>query len=515
MDDLSAQRQLHAGEAPAIVGPAAARHVLNPLRLVWRTISCKTDHGRLTHDVPITPIMEIPMKTTRFTALAVATLFTVALSPVLAQAGCPLAALCSHCTTSETAGKNIVETASAAGKFNTLIAAAKAAGLAETLQGEGPFTVFAPMDEAFAKLPKGTVESLLKPENKDKLAAILKYHVVPGNVKLAKALEAGQGKTVLGPSLTFKFADGRVKIGTANLVTADIAASNGTIHVIDSVLLPPGPPAEASGPAKARKLVELAIERGVPLFNAGQTEACKAVYEVTAEALVDMPASTLPTNDRDKLTGALAQIKDQASARDQAWTLRHALESVYGSLDEPATVRASAEAFHPIKEAEMPKGFPDYTPVGQIEVKRYPAYRKATASGMAEFWTLFNHIKQNHVAMTAPVEMDYGDPQLQKPTERSMSFLYGKADEGTAGKQGAVVVNDVPAMTVVSTGCKGNRTSSSVAEARGKLVDYLAEHKDEYIAAGPVRVMAYNSPFVPRDKNFFEVQIPVKVVKAD
>ena len=140
----------------------------------------------------------------------------------------------------------------AAGKFNTLIAAAKAAGLAGTLQGEGPFTVFAPTDEAFAKLPKGTVESLLKPENKDKLAAILKYHVVPGNVKLAKALEAGQGKTVLGPSLGIKFEDGRVKIGTANLVTADIAASNGTIHVIDSVLLPPAPPAEASGPAKAR-----------------------------------------------------------------------------------------------------------------------------------------------------------------------------------------------------------------------------------------------------------------------
>ena len=106
--------------------------------------------------------------------------------------------------------------------------------------------MFAPTDEAFAKLPKGTVESLLKPENKDKLAAILKYHVVPGNVKLAKALEAGQGKTVLGPSLAIKFADGRVKIGTANLVTADIAASNGTIHVIDSVLLPPAPPAEAS-----------------------------------------------------------------------------------------------------------------------------------------------------------------------------------------------------------------------------------------------------------------------------
>ena len=200
-------------------------------------------------------------------------------------------------------------------------------------RANGPFTVFAPTDEAFAKLPKGTVESLLKPENSDKLAAILKYHVVPGNVKLAKALEAGQGKTVLGPSLAIKFADGRVKIGTANLVTADIAASNGTIHVIDSVLLPPAPPAEASGPAKARKLVELAIERGVPLFNAGQTEACKAVYEVTAEALVNMPAPTMTADSREKLTAALAKVKEQTSAKEQAWTLRHALDDVYDILD--------------------------------------------------------------------------------------------------------------------------------------------------------------------------------------
>jgi transforming growth factor-beta-induced protein len=266
------------------------------------------------------------------TTFAAISLLALAISPAPVKGGCLLEALCGHCTANETTPKNIVESASSAGKFNTLIAAAKAAGLVETLQGEGPFTVFAPTDEAFAKLPKGTLESLLKPENKGKLAAILKYHVVAGNVKLAKALDAGQGKTVLGPSLGIKFSDGRVKIGTANLVTADITASNGTIHVIDSVLLPPAPPAEASGPAKAHKLVELAIERGVPLFNAGQTEACKAVYEVTAEALVNLPASTLTTNDREKLSGALAQIKEQTSSKEQAWTLRHALDAARENL---------------------------------------------------------------------------------------------------------------------------------------------------------------------------------------
>jgi hypothetical protein len=175
----------------------------------------------------------------------------------------------------------------------------------------------------------------------------------------------------------------------------------------------------------------------------------------------------------------------------------------------------TAEEFTPIKEAEMPAGFPTYTPVGKIEMKNYPAYRKATASGMSEFWTLFRHIKENRVQMTAPVEMDYGDPTAAKSKERSMSFLYEKPDQGDAGKQGAVEVSDVPAMTVVSIGCRGNQTTAAIAEAREKLMKFLDDKKDEHTVAGPLRVMGYNSPFVPRDKNFFEVQIPVKAAKAE
>lgn len=171
---------------------------------------------------------------------------------------------------------------------------------------------------------------------------------------------------------------------------------------------------------------------------------------------------------------------------------------------------ANGEEFKPIKEAEMPKGFPGYTPVSQIEVKQYPAYRKASASGMGEFWKLFRHIKQNDVQMTAPVEMDYGDPHAAKSRERSMSFLYERPDQGSTGKQGSVEVVDVPAMTVVSIGCRGERTTAAIAEARAKLVKWLGEKKGDYVPAGPMRVMGYNSPFVPRDKNFFEVQIPVK-----
>ena len=133
--------------------------------------------------------------------------------------------------------QTIVQVATGAGQFDTLVAAVKAAGLAETLSGDGPFTVFAPTDEAFAKLPKGTVEDLLKPENKEKLAGILTYHVVPGKV-MAADVKAGKVKTVNGKEATVKVDGDDVMIGKAKVVKTDIAASNGVIHVIDTVLLP-------------------------------------------------------------------------------------------------------------------------------------------------------------------------------------------------------------------------------------------------------------------------------------
>ena len=133
---------------------------------------------------------------------------------------------------------DIVDTAVAAGSFNTLVAAVKAAGLVETLKGEGPFTVFAPTDEAFAKLPKGTVEDLLKPENKETLQAILTYHVVPGRVMAKDVVKLESAKTVQGNAVTIKTKDGAVMIDGANVVKTDIETSNGIIHVIDAVILP-------------------------------------------------------------------------------------------------------------------------------------------------------------------------------------------------------------------------------------------------------------------------------------
>jgi uncharacterized surface protein with fasciclin (FAS1) repeats len=133
--------------------------------------------------------------------------------------------------------KSIVSVASEAGQFKTLVAAIQAAGLAETLQGDGPFTVFAPTDEAFAKLPAGTVENLLKPENRDKLVAILTYHVVPGRV-MAADVTTSKAATVNGQKLDIKVDGGQVTVDGARVVATDVAAGNGVIHVIDTVVLP-------------------------------------------------------------------------------------------------------------------------------------------------------------------------------------------------------------------------------------------------------------------------------------
>ena len=148
----------------------------------------------------------------------------------------PMAASAGDMNKMDSSKKDIVDTAVAAGSFKTLATALEAAGLVDTLKGPGPFTVFAPTDAAFAKLPAGTVEGLLK--DKPKLTAILTYHVVPGNVKAADVVKLDSAKTVNGQSVAIKVVDGKVMVDNATVTTADIEASNGVIHVIDTVLLP-------------------------------------------------------------------------------------------------------------------------------------------------------------------------------------------------------------------------------------------------------------------------------------
>ena len=180
------------------------------------------------------------------------------------------------------------------------------------------------------------------------------------------------------------------------------------------------------------------------------------------------------------------------------------------------TPRASGNdsEFEPIVEAEMPAGFPETTPVQDVRIKNYPAYRKAEADpdSRGAFWKLFVHIKRNRIAMTAPVEMRYAEEE--RPRETGMAFLYGKPEMGQTGRQGSVAVVDVPPMVVVSTGVRGPRTPESVSAARDRLTAWLEANQGRYAADGPMRVMAYNSPFVPQNRNYFEVEIPVRPVES-
>ena len=225
-------------------------------------------------------------------------------------------------------GNNLVDVAKASGGFKTLLAAATAADLVGVLSGEGPLTVLAPTDEAFAKLPSGTVETLLKPENREQLVGILKNHVIAGRVTLAKALEAREASSLQGSKIVFKFEDGRVRVGPATLTKADIAASNGVIHVIDQVLIPAR---TETGALNAAGLIELAIERGVPIFNHGDLAGCAALYEVTAEALRTL--TSVPEASRKVLAKALQEARLEKSPRQRAWILRAALDQTLASLN--------------------------------------------------------------------------------------------------------------------------------------------------------------------------------------
>lgn len=162
----------------------------------------------------------------KFGGMILAALMVATMGAPSVQAGCG------------TCDKTVVENAIGGEQFSTLVAAVKAAGLVETLSGEGPFTVFAPTNDAFAALPAGTVESLLKPENKDQLVKILTYHVVPGKVMAKDVVGLSEAKTVEGSTVDIKVVDGAVMIDKAKVTKTDINSKNGVIHVIDKVILP-------------------------------------------------------------------------------------------------------------------------------------------------------------------------------------------------------------------------------------------------------------------------------------
>lgn len=213
--------------------------------------------------------------------------------------------------------------------FETLLAAVTTAGLADALSSAGPFTVFAPTDDAFAKLPAGTVASLLKPENRDQLVDILKYHVVEGRFYADDFFRKSRVNTLLGERVQVRYGDNAFQVNNSNVVSTDIEAGNGVIHVIDAVLLPDTDDLSSSN---ATDIIRLAIERGVPLFNHGQQAACAAIYEVAATAVLALPS--VPREAKRPLTAALREINSTNSSSRQAWILRDALDSSLALLEE-------------------------------------------------------------------------------------------------------------------------------------------------------------------------------------
>ncbi len=217
----------------------------------------------------------------------------------------------------------IPATAQAAGQFNTLVAAVGAAGLADVLGSEGPFTVFAPTDEAFSNLPSGTVETLLKPENKQDLINILKYHVIAGRVYATDAVRAGKASTLLGRSVDVGLMASGITVNNAKVIVKNIDTTNGVIHVIDRVLLPTGKK------VNAKKMIFDAISSGVPMYNAGHHAQCASLYQRTMETVM---ASTTDTEMRSHMKMVLTAAKRETCPMERAWTLRRGMDQMYVRL---------------------------------------------------------------------------------------------------------------------------------------------------------------------------------------
>lgn len=230
--------------------------------------------------------------------------------------------------------QDVVDTAASAGTFETLIAAAKAAGLVDALKSDGPLTVFAPTDDAFSTLPAGTIETLLQPENKDQLATILKFHVVAGDLGSQALADGARLETLAGIDAVISQTEGGFNIENARIVTTDIDVSNGVIHVIDRVILPPKQMSRADSAAA----ISAAIDRGVPMFNHGNADGTVAVYMAAAEKLIRFGG--LNAEERARLQLGLDSAAAARSANAGAWELRYALDDVSASLHNNGKMQA-------------------------------------------------------------------------------------------------------------------------------------------------------------------------------
>ena len=240
--------------------------------------------------------------------------------------------------------RSVAEVVSQDPRLSTLLKLVVTAGLAEQLgsANEGPWTVLAPSNEAFAALGEETIKALMA--DPSQLASVLSAHVIPSRIRRSDMITQRSARTLLGrDAVSFALVDGNITVAGAGIITADVEASNGVIHIIDRVLVP-APSTAKDMPAQAMKasalsvssLVELAIERGVPIFNDGNPAACAAIYEVTVSAIIDLASDVVGNDAVESLRLAFAEGQAEKDASKRAWIFRRAMDRVY----EEATRRS-------------------------------------------------------------------------------------------------------------------------------------------------------------------------------
>ena len=264
----------------------------------------------------------------------------------------------------------------------------------------------------------------------------------------------------------------------------------------------------------------------VSSLGAGELAKHPTLDNAAVESAVKHLRTAQKGSDMESVRSGIADAVDELGEKHFATEMLSSVEfeapTDIAQLQQSLGRVIESLTFRPWMEAAVPVGFPRFTPVHHIEVKTLPDYRMARASmpatqsrGNGAFWKLFSHIKRNDIAMTAPVQMDYTDSDKGAEVA-SMAFLYGSQKIGAPGQDVAdktVEIIDILKQDVVSMGVRGRITPDSLEAAHSQLLTWLDDHKSEYRAAGPLRRMCYNSPFISEDRAFFEVQIPVEKVK--
>ena len=242
------------------------------------------------------------------------------------------------------ADTTIPEVAIASGRLDTLVAAVKAAGLAEALSGEGPFTVFAPTDAAFSRLGEDTLAGLLEPSQRATLGRILKHHVLAGRYDAGRLVGMTEVETLAGTTLPLEVVRGRLLVGEAAVETADIDGGNGVVHLIDRVLLPP----KMVSPLET--LIENAVSRGAPIFNDGDTASCAAIYATALEAAILTDGFGIEEGARRRIAARLEEIAAMGDSREQAWAYRRIMDSLFAAATR-GEMSAAASPRRPISAA--------------------------------------------------------------------------------------------------------------------------------------------------------------------